>query len=88
MTPTKTKKPESSNAAPPIGKIRVGLITASIWQRESEGRTFHSVSFERRYRDAEGNWQTAHTYDSGDLLALAKASDLAHTRILELQTEA
>lgn len=83
---TKTKKSET--AAPPVAKIRVGLVTASIWQRESEGRTFHSVSFERRYRDAEGNWQTAHTYDGGDLLALAKASDLAHTRILELQAEA
>lgn len=82
---TKTKKSET--AAPPVRKIRVGLVTASIWQRESEGRTFHSVSFERRYRDAEGHWQTAHTYDSGDLLALAKASDLAHTRILELQAE-
>ena len=78
---TKTKE----TAQPPIAKVRVGLITGSIWQRKAENGTFYAVSFERRYRDAEGNWQSSHSYDTGDLLSLAKVADLAHTRILEAQ---
>lgn len=69
---------------PPIGKIRVELITASIWQRTTDKGNFYSVSFERRYKDAAGQYQTSHNYDTRDLLSLAKAADLAHTRILEL----
>ena len=78
----KTGKP-SETAKPPVAKVRVGLITASIWERNSESGMFYSVSFERRYRDSEGNWQSSHSYDAQDLLALAKAADLAHTKILE-----
>lgn len=76
----------SETANPPVAKIRVGLITGSIWERETEGGTFYSVSFERRYRDGEGNWKTSHSYDAGDLLTLAKVADLAHTRIVQAQT--
>ena len=79
-----TKKQE--NAEPkkgPAEKIRVGLITASIWENTNEKGTFHNVTFERRYKDAEGKWQTSHSYNTGDLLDLAKAADLAHTEILK-----
>lgn len=82
----KTKK-ASETAKPPVAKVRVGLITASIWERDTDVGTFYSVSFERRYRDAEGNWASSHSYDAQDLLALAKAADLAHTRILEGDAE-
>jgi len=77
---------ESKTNNPPVAKVRVGLVTASIWERRTDDRTFYAVSFERRYRDGNGDWQTAHNYDGGsELLALTKAADLAHTRILELQ---
>jgi len=58
---------------------------ASIWERTTDKGTFHSVSFERRYKDASGNWQTTHSFDTSDLLALAKLADQAHSRILELR---
>jgi hypothetical protein len=77
--PDKTAEP----AKPPVARVRVGLITASIWERTSESGAFYAVSFERRYRDAQGNWQTSHSYDTHDLLSLAKAADLAHTQILQ-----
>ena len=67
----------------PVAKASVGLQTASIWKNESEGRVFYNVSFDRRYRDAEGNWKSSHSYNADDLLALAKAADLAHTKIVE-----
>ena len=78
-----TKKNEAAETKnPPAAKIRVGLITASIWENKNEKGTFHNVTFERRYKDAEGKWQTSHSYNAGDLLDLAKAADLAHTEIL------
>lgn len=82
---TKPQTQASEPAAPPVAKIRVGLVTASIWARDTEKGRFYSVSFERRYRDKAGNWGTSHSYDEADVLALSKAADVAHTRILELR---
>ena len=86
MSITVTKSQAKEPANPPVAKVRVGLITASIWERSAEKGKYHTVSFERRYRNKQGNWQTAHTFDPADLLALAKVADLAHTRVLELRT--
>ena len=69
----------------PAAKVSVGLQTASIWKNESEGRAFYNVTFDRRYRDSEGNWKSTSSYGRDDLLALAKLADLAHTKVLELQ---
>jgi hypothetical protein len=69
----------------PVAKVTVGLQTASIWKNESEGRAFYNVTFDRRYRDAEGKWKSTGSYGRDDLLALAKLADLAHTKVLELQ---
>ena len=72
----------------PVAKVSVGLQTASIFKNQHEGRAFYNVSFDRRYRDAEGNWKSTSSYGRDDLLALAKLADLAHTKILELQNGA
>jgi hypothetical protein len=55
---TETNKPSSN---PPIAKLRIGLINANIWQRTADEDIFYSVTFERRYRDTEGNWQSTHS---------------------------
>jgi len=56
--PTMTYQPQKSPAAepsrPPVAKLRIGLINASIWQRSTDDDAFYSVSFERRYRDSQG----------------------------------
>jgi hypothetical protein len=84
MSLKNTKKNEATETkTPPVAKVRVGLVTASIWENKTEKGTFHNVTFERRYRDAEGNWKSSHSYNADDLLALAKAADLAHTKIVE-----
>ena len=75
---------ETKKAAP-AAKVSVGLQTASIWKNESEGRAFYNVTFDRRYRDAQGDWKSTGSYGRDDLLALAKLADLAHTKVLELQ---
>ena len=71
----------------PVAKIRVGLITASIWENKTDKGTFHNVTFERRYKDGD-QWKSSHSYNTGDLLELAKAADLAHTKILEITAKA
>jgi hypothetical protein len=86
MTKPSEKLQEAANQ-PPVDKIRIGMISASIWERSTEKGQFYSVSFERRYKDAAGQYQTAHNYDTRDLLTLAKVADLAHTRIMELSDQ-
>ena len=87
MSLKNTKKNEAAETKnPPVGKVRVGLITASIWENQTDKGTFHNVTFERRYRDGKGNWASSNSYNAEDLLALAKAADLAFTRILEART--
>ena len=83
MTNTKTETAETKNG--PFGKISVGLINASIWKNTTDKGTFYNVTFENRYRDSEGNWKSGHSYAAGDLLAVAKAADLAHSKIIELR---
>ena len=84
MSNTKNETAETKKAAP-VAKVRVDLINASIWKNTTEKGTFYNVTFENRYRDGEGNWKSGHSYAAGDLLALAKAADLAHSKIIELR---
>ena len=83
MSLKNTKQNEATETKnPPVGKVRVGLITASIWANKTEKGTFHNVTFERRYKDGD-QWKSSHSYNADDLLALAKAADMAHTKIVE-----
>ena len=84
MTNTKNETAEMTKSAP-VAKIRVDLINASIWKNTTDKGTFYNVTFENRYRDSEGNWKSGHSYAAGDLLAVAKAADLAHSKIIELR---
>ena len=89
MATTTAKKTETTETAkPPVAKLRLGLMNATIWERTTDKGTFYSVTFERRYRDADGNWHTTHGYDMNDLLTLAKLVDQAHSKIVELQPTA
>jgi hypothetical protein len=82
-----TKKNEAAETKKaPVAKVRIGLINASIWENQTEKGTFHNVTFERRYRDGEGNWKSSHSYNADDLLSLAKTADLAHTKIADLRS--
>ena len=78
---------EQSTKKKPTAKIRVGSITISIFENEGKKGTFCTGSVDRRYRDAEGNWHSTTTHGELDLLSLAKAALLAHTKIQELQAK-
>ena len=82
-----TKNQPAETKKPPVHKVRVGSTTASIWENSKDGKTFYSVTFERRYKQGE-EWKSSDSYGPGDLLELAKAADLAHTNILEVLAQA
>jgi len=73
--------------APPVATVKSGLVNGSIWLRETEKGTFYVVSFQRRYRDAEGEWQSSASFNADDLPTLAKLAFDAHTKIAELKAE-
>lgn len=75
--------PQAGNK--PIDKIRIGKVTASIWNNPSEKGDFYSVTFERSYKDEGDAWKSSQSFRRDDLLELAKAADKAHDRILELR---
>ena len=37
----------------PVKKFFLGDVTAAIWENESQGGTFHSVTLTRRYKEGE-----------------------------------
>ena len=70
----------------PVAEVRLGNIRAAIWRNESESGPWFNVTFERSYREGK-EYRSSFGFGRDDLLTLAKAADLAHTRIFELQQE-
>jgi hypothetical protein len=69
---------------PPVDKIRIGNITAAIFENSGQNGTFYSVKLGRSYKDDE-TWKNTDSLGRDDLLIAAKALDKAHDRIIELQ---
>lgn len=68
----------------PVDEVRLGGVKAAIWLNESDdGRTYHTTTFSRIYRNDEGEWRSTASFRAGDLLLLAKVADRTHSRILE-----
>ena len=70
----------------PIDKVRIGNITAAIFENTGQKATFYSVKLERGYKEGE-TWKNTDSLGRDDLLVAAKALDKAHDRILELQQQ-
>lgn len=72
LCPPLTFQFESINMTntPPY-KLRLGLITATVWKNDS----FFSVDFSRSYKDASGHWQSTTSYAHADLLNIAKCAE-------------
>lgn len=61
----------------PAFKVRIGLITATVWQNEG----FFTVDLSRSYKTAEGEWKSSSSFGHTDLLNLAKCAERAETWI-------
>jgi hypothetical protein len=73
----------------PLKKFRAGAISATIWENQGhndkgESVTFKNVSFERNYKDANGEWQSTNALRMSDLpravLVLNKAYEFMAIR--------
>ena len=52
----------------PEKKFRAGAISATVWKNQSkEGNDFSSVSFEKGYKDAKGEWKSTSHLNVNDL---------------------
>ena len=68
-------------------------VHASVWARTvklSDGAEFvaHEVSVRKRYKDAAGEWQTAHSFRGSELYALVHALNQASAWVLEARAAA
>jgi len=68
----------------PAARINLHPVSAAIWANETERGTFYSVTFERSYKDG-GKWHRSSSFNSSELLLLAKVADMAHSKIHELR---
>ena len=73
----------------PIKTIRVGDCSASIWAREyarnDTMQVFYSVTLERSYRDAGGQYRYTKTFDPPSLPQVVSLCQQAQEAIDELQ---
>jgi hypothetical protein len=68
----------------PVEKVRVGDISATIWEQENG---HYNATLERNYRDRGGKWGSTHSFSEKDLLVVAKVADMAAGRISALKQE-
>lgn len=75
-----TDTPEKNT---PTKELRVGSCKAAIWENESDGRPFFSVTFSRLYRTDDG-WRSTRSFGLNDLPQLAMLADRAHRAVEDL----
>jgi hypothetical protein len=75
-------KTETVTGNIPEKKFSTGVLTATVWENQGKSKTgenisFRTVSFQRRYKDQNGDWQSTNTLRINDLpkasLVLQKA---------------
>lgn len=70
----------------PEQKFRAGAISATIWlnSRVEDGKkiSFRTVSFEKNYKDKEGNWQSTNSLRVSDLPKARLVLDKAYEFIV------
>ncbi|MCY3747061.1 MAG: hypothetical protein OXH05_12605 [Acidobacteria bacterium] len=75
-----TDTPEKNT---PTKELRVGSCKAAIWENESDGRAFFSVTVARLYR-TEDSWRSTGSFGLNDLPHLALLAQRAHQAVDEL----
>jgi hypothetical protein len=73
-----------SNPSKPVAKIGFP-VTGAIFRNERNGRAYYSATFQRSYKDDDGNWKQATSFSMDELLPLAKIVDATHTEMGKLR---
>lgn len=88
-----TEKGESKSmvdkkSKPPVASVSFGDVTGNVWENErKDGKSFYNATFERTYRDADGNERTSNSFGVSQLGDLRKAADVAETQMNKLYEE-
>lgn len=81
--------PASSASKRPLKTIREDDCSASIWPRtvtkDGSDRIFYSVTFERRYKDKDGQFHYTKSFDAGSLSQLATVIQKTSDELQALQ---
>lgn len=84
MKSKKTDAAETTTAKKrPVHKVNIGLVRIAVWENETKNGVMHSATVSRSYRSSDGTWKETASFSGGELLALAKGLDLAHSWICE-----
>jgi len=68
----------------PVKKFTTGGITATIWLNPGvkEGTTYNTVSFQRTYKDKEGNWKSTSSLRTNDLPKAVMVLEKAYEHLI------
>lgn len=58
--------------AKPVHVIRIGALSASVWENQGRDGKWWSVSYQRGYMDSKGVWQYSTHFNFEDTLALSQ----------------
>jgi hypothetical protein len=80
----------------PVKKFKAGAISATVWENQAQNQkgeliSFKSISFDRNYKDANGEWQKTNSLRTSDIpravLVLSKAYEFLALNIPETDEE-
>ena len=79
---------ESKDNRKPIAQIRSGQVTVSVWENKKQNsdgsmRVFHTLSFQKSYKDKGGEWHNISSFLVSDLSHIAFASILTANKLDE-----
>ena len=80
-----TEPPPAATGNRPFDKVRLGQITANIWRNSGQNGDYFSVSFERSYKDEQGQLQSTSSFRPADLPVVETVSQKAVDRIMEIE---
>lgn len=88
----KNGKESTGTAKAPVFVKRIGVVRASVWENQSDGRTYFNISLVRRFKDGE-EWRDISTLNgNADAVAAIEALrccvDFIHHREDEANAEA
>jgi len=74
----------------PLKKFRAGQVSCALWENEIvvNGRemTMLKATFERRYKDKEGNWQSSQSFSRNEIPLVKWCLDKAFEAMIEEQS--
>jgi hypothetical protein len=81
-------EPATEERNVPINVFRLEDVSASVFSRTYNGRTFYSVSLSRSYKSASGDWRYTKNFDREDLGKIVALCQQAAEYIDRLESSA